>query len=83
MQDSPMQYFYSFDSTLIQNNNVKADVFGEKVLNSHLNFDEVKIEMIPLEKNKIRVRLENLADSYDNPEQAFNIDLRQFADELY
>lgn len=39
MQDSPMQYFYSFDSTFTENNNFKADVFGGKVLNSHLNFD--------------------------------------------
>jgi len=83
MQDSPLQYFYSFDSTIQQPNNVKADLFGEKVLNNHLNFDEVKIEMVPLEKNKIRVRLENLADSYDQPNQAFHIDIRQFADDLY
>lgn len=63
-----MQYFYSFDSAINHHNNVKSDIFGEKVLNSHLNFDEVKIEMVPLQKNTIRVRLENLADSYDNPQ---------------
>jgi len=83
MQDSPLQYFYSFDASIKQTSQLKADLFGEKVLNSHLNFDEVKIEMVPLEKNKIRVRLENLADSYDKPNQAFNINMSQFADDLY
>lgn len=78
-----MQYFYSFDSTINHHNNVKDDVFGEKVLSTHLNFDEVKIEMVPLEKNKIRVRLENLADTYDNPSKTLDINLRDLADDLY
>lgn len=39
--------------------------------------------MVPLEKNKIRVRLENLADSYDAPQQTMDLNLSVFADELY
>lgn len=53
------------------------------MLNSHFSTDEVKIEMLPLEKNKLRVRLENIADSYDEPKKTLDINIRKFADELY
>jgi len=47
------------------------------------NEREVKLEMTPLGANKILVRFENIADSFDNEWISLNLDLNQFADELF
>lgn len=39
--------------------------------------------MTPLDANKILVRFENIADSFDNEQISLNLDLNQFADDLF
>lgn len=80
-----MQYFYSFDYNMTQSVNQAGEsnvLFGDKVM-SYFNIREVKTEMTPLEKNKILVRLENIADTYDNHTNTFKIDMKSFAEDLY
>lgn len=85
MQDSPLQYFYSFDYNNTQSANQAREsnvLLGDKVL-GHFNSREVKTEMTAIAKNKILVRLENIADTYDNNINSFKIDMKSFAEDLY
>lgn len=39
--------------------------------------------MVPLARNKIRVRIECISDSYDNESQYITFNMREFAEALY
>lgn len=84
-QDSPMEYFYNFEPTITSNADQKmgsSKTYGDAIAENFISRD-LKIEMIPLARNKIRVRIENIADSYDDTHTSINFNVKDFAEALY
>ena len=49
-----------------------------------MNFLELKIHMIPEDRNKVLIRLENIADLFDGtPSETPYFDLQTYVEELY
>jgi len=78
--DDPSQYFYSFN--MDQTNSLTSNFkLGEQLDKAGIN-GNVKMVSMPLARNKILVRLENLGDLYDGPEQTKEVST-SFANALY
>ena len=76
MTDQALQYAYSFDYRLPEKgveNSVSKSIEVP---------DSIVYRVMPLEKQKLLVRLENLADKFDGSESA-HFDLEKLAKELF
>ena len=77
-----MQYFFAMDYDTSNDSN-----FGQNYPTSTMLEDfkgDLKIHTIPQERNKILIRLENIADLFDGtPSETPYFDLQTFAQELY
>ena len=80
--DEPMQYFFAMHYDTSSNS-----VFGhnQQITNMLEDFKgDLKIHTIPQERNKILIRLENIADLFDGtPSETPYFDLQTYAQELY
>lgn len=69
--NNPLQYFYNFD--LQQNSQAdekspisNLDAFTQDLIKSGVK-DNINLVLVPIAKNVISLRLENIADFYDDP----------------
>ena len=80
--DEPMQYFFALHYDTSSNS-----VFSQNQLITDMLEDfngDLKIHTIPQERNKILIRLENIADLFDGtPSETPYFDLQTYARELY
>lgn len=79
----PLQYFFIFDyeqgvHTVPRESNHTTSITVHQVPKSTIQY-----RLLPVDRNIIRARFENLADKYDRNWQDFSIDIMQFALELY
>lgn len=80
---SPLQYFFIFKydqaiDSFTPESSSSTPISLHAVANSTMQY-----RLLPVGKNVIRARFENLADQFDANWQAFSIDIMQFAQELY
>tara|TARA_B110000305_G_C19089300_1_gene469997 strand:- start:323 stop:577 length:255 start_codon:yes stop_codon:yes gene_type:complete len=80
---SPLQYFFIF------NYEAAVDTFTAESSNTSpislhsVDNSTIQYRLLPVSKNIIRARFENLADRFDENWESFKIDIGQFAHELY
>lgn len=69
-------------SATSEQNKANSKSYGDIIAENFITRD-IKLEMMPLARNKIRVRIENIADHYDNEENYFKFNMKGFAEGLY
>ena len=80
--DEPMQYFFAMHYDTSDNFDLGQNYPITTMLDDFKG--ELKIHMIPQERNRILIRLENIADLFDGtPSETPYFDLQTYAQELY
>merc|ERR1719183_383450 len=80
-QESPAEYFYTFALMKIASEPVKNTLTDD--LKKAGVSDKVNLKMFPQWKNKIVIRLENLADPYDADFKTVTVDVNAVATALW
>lgn len=84
--DAPAQQFFSFDGSHVKSNAISEVITKgyDEILRSAGFTDEFKLEMFVEGRNKLMVRIENIADVYDSQEvKVDKVDVWQLMTDLY